>query len=156
MKLQEIRELIKLMDQSSIEELEIENAGTQITLKKAPPAVEESLELETPVFEAETTFGEAATALEIQVEEPEKQQPVPVETSSNVDIASPWVGVFMNPSVCVGERVEAGQLVCYCNVEALKLFHEIKSSVSGEVVEVLAAEGQLIEYGQPLFVIKVD
>ncbi len=155
MKLHEIRELIKLVDQSSIEELEIENDGVQITLKKAPPVIEERVEPEVPVFEIETTFGEAATALEAQVLEAEQPEPA-VSTPDLVKIVSPWVGVLSNPTLSVGERVEAGQLVCHCNVETLKLFHEIKSSVSGEVIEVLAAEGELIEYGQPLFVIKAD
>ncbi|WP_134701537.1 biotin/lipoyl-containing protein [Ammoniphilus sp. YIM 78166] len=155
MKLHEIRELIKLVDQSSIEELEIENDGVQITFKKATPVIEESVESEVPVFEVETTFGEAATALEAQVQEIEHPETAaPIENL--VSIVSPWVGVFSNPTISVGERVEEGQLLCHCSVETLKLFHEIKSSVSGEVVEVLTAEGELIEYGQPLFVIKAD
>ncbi|MEW9668806.1 acetyl-CoA carboxylase biotin carboxyl carrier protein subunit [Ammoniphilus sp. 3BR4] len=162
-KLHEIRELIRLVDQSSIDELELENGGMLITLKKSQPVAEPLAleELTEAKADEETAYYEAATAAEVLVNgqetetEPSAVEPT-AETARLHEVISPWVGVFTNPSVKTGERVEPGQVVCHCNVEPLKLFHDIKSSVAGEVVEILAEEGQLIEYGQPLFVVKAD
>lgn len=159
MKLHEIRELIRLVDQSSIDELELENGGVQVLLKKAQRIVEQTVQ--GPAREEDISYGEAAITAEAPEIEPVIQLPTEATGSvsppvKQVEIVSPWVGVFTNPGISVGERVEIGQVVCNCNVDTLKLFHEIKSSVSGEVIEILADEGQLIEYGQPLFVIKAD
>lgn len=163
-KLHEIRELIRLVDQSSIDELELENGGVLITLKKSQPMVEQ-YQIEAPAeAKVETAYHEAATAAEAEVVandelemSAENLTVEPAAKTANLhEVLSPWVGVFINPTVKPGERVEQGQVVCHCNVEPLKLFHDIKSSVAGEVVEILAEEGQLIEYGQPLFVVKAD
>ena len=72
---------------------------------------------------------------------------------------SPIVGTFYEspspgapPFVKVGDQVEVGQVLCI--VEAMKLMNEIESDVAGEVVKRIAASGQPVEYGQPLFAIK--
>ncbi|RXT04187.1 biotin/lipoyl-containing protein [Ammoniphilus sp. CFH 90114] len=161
MKLHEIKELIRLVDQSSIDELELENDGVQITLKKAPPVQEVSVIEEDTTYYVEPIYEEAAIAVESPIQEPViEADPVnesPVQTPEKLlEVVSPWVGVFTNLTVKVGEKVEKGQILCNCNVEPLKLYHEIRSAFAGEVVEILAEEGQLIEYGQNLFVVKVD
>jgi acetyl-CoA carboxylase biotin carboxyl carrier protein len=76
-------------------------------------------------------------------------------------IVSPMVGTFYKapapdapPYVKVGDRVEEKTIVCI--VEAMKLMNEIEADVRGEIVEVLVENGQLVEYGQPLFLVKVD
>ena len=75
------------------------------------------------------------------------------------EVKSPIVGTFYeSPSpgtaafVAVGDQVEVGQVLCI--VEAMKLMNEIESDVAGEVVKRIAASGQPVEYGQPLFAIK--
>jgi acetyl-CoA carboxylase biotin carboxyl carrier protein len=56
------------------------------------------------------------------------------------------------PFVKIGEKVEKSTVVCI--LEAMKLFNEIEAEMDGEIVEILVENGQLVEYGQPLFLIK--
>lgn len=157
-KMYELRELIKLVDQSAIDELELENSGVHITIKKAAQEVETFLPVQAPASILQTAYSEAAMAQESTVEAiavavpPEDPK---VEKTQTHEIVSSWVGAFIS-NVKAGEHVEVGQIVCSCNVDALKLVHEIKSTVSGEVIELLAEDGQLIEYGQPLILLKAD
>ena len=83
------------------------------------------------------------------------------EDTSLHKIVSPMVGTFYrapapdtDPYVQVGDRVQENTVVCI--VEAMKLMNEIEAEVTGEIVEVLAENGQLVEYGQPLFLVKKD
>jgi len=76
-------------------------------------------------------------------------------------ITSPIVGTFYHapspdadPYTRVGDRVSAGQVLCI--VEAMKLMNEIESDVAGEVLEILPSNGQPVEFGEPLFVIRLD
>ncbi len=75
------------------------------------------------------------------------------------EVVSPMVGTFYSapspeddPYVTVGTKVEPQSIVCI--VEAMKLFNEIEAEVSGEIVEILVQNGELVEYGQPLFRVK--
>jgi acetyl-CoA carboxylase biotin carboxyl carrier protein len=167
LKVQEIRELIKLVDQSSIDEFVYENDGSKIKMKKnaistvtafQPAAVE--------VVPAVQTVPVQASAPVAQVQET-KQEVAKVETNNQVDtanlhkITSPMVGTFYaSPTpdadlyVKAGSKVSKDSIVCI--VEAMKLFNEIEAEVNGEVVEVLVKNGQLVEYGQPLFLVKPE
>jgi len=76
-------------------------------------------------------------------------------------IVSPMVGTFyQSPSPDIDAYVRAGSKVTkdsiVCIVEAMKLFNEIEAEVDGEIVEVLVKDGQLVEYGQPLFLVKPE
>lgn len=161
LKIQEIREIIKLIDQSSIEKFSYEADGAKIVLKKGsnqpvtPAPVEESAQAtKTPVIVPETIQVEAVT--------PSQQAPVvteAVQDPSLHEITSPMVGTFYSASspevaayVQSGAKVNEESIVCI--VEAMKLFNEIEAEVSGEIVEILAKDGQLVEYGQPLFLVK--
>ncbi len=159
LKVQEIRELIKLIDQSSIDEFEYENDGSKIVLKK-----NEVQYAQAPVEQP----TQQPVAKEVQ--EPAKpavttpEQPKEEATNKQVDeslhkIESPMVGTFYarpNPDsdvyVKTGEKVSESSVVCI--IEAMKLFNEIEAEVNGEVVEMLVEDGQLVEYGQPLFLVK--
>ena len=164
LKVQEIRELIKLIDQSSINEFTYESNGTTVSMKKSGQ---------------QTTAQTNEKAMEPTVQpQPEEapvvsQQTAPVEnqteevasfsTESKVaydyEIVSPMVGtLYAAPTpesekyVKLGSKVENNTVVCI--VEAMKLFNEIEAEVSGEIVEVLVENGELVEYGQPLFRVK--
>jgi acetyl-CoA carboxylase biotin carboxyl carrier protein len=165
-KIQEIRELIKLVDQSSIDEFTFEHDGSKIKMKKhndnagtvvkhvtqevqqTPALVQEPVQ-QAPVAGAAPVQAEAPTA-------------VPAASTENLHkITSPMVGTFYAaPSpdaenyVNVGDRVSSNKVVCI--VEAMKLFNEIEAEVNGEIVEILAKNGQLVEYGQPLFLVKPE
>jgi acetyl-CoA carboxylase biotin carboxyl carrier protein len=173
LKVQEIRELIKLVDQSSIDEFVYEQEGSKISMKKsaveAVAAVKPVVQavLAQPVSAAPSAVAPVAppaapapkqeiAAIETKVEESNQ-----VDTSDLHKITSPMVGTFYaSPSpdadayVKVGSKVSKDSIVCI--VEAMKLFNEIEAEVNGEIVEVLAKDGQLVEYGQPLFLVKAE
>jgi acetyl-CoA carboxylase biotin carboxyl carrier protein len=145
MKLLEIREIIRLVNESSIDEFLFEQEGFRISIQKPAPKVvqgEESPVLATPITEEVNT---ASQEVDTESESPE---------ISTKEIVSRYVGVFSSPLVQVGDRVEENTLLGTCRVASLNLSHDFRSDVAGEVVEILAEEGQVIEYGQPVFRIK--
>ncbi|WP_058307484.1 acetyl-CoA carboxylase biotin carboxyl carrier protein [Gracilibacillus massiliensis] len=155
---EEINQLIEKLDQSSIDEFSYEEKGAKIKLKKnsgitsttvAPQPVKQ--EVSQPTVEA-TPKQEPVKEVETKAE---------VEEPANYDheIVSPMVGTFYSsPSpdkpiyVQTGDQVGEDSIVCI--VEAMKLFNEIEADVKGTVTEVLVENGELVEYGQPLFRIK--
>ncbi len=170
LKIQEIREIIKLIDQSSIEKFTFESEGTKIKLEKAINASQNSVQAEPQ--RKEETVQQNAPAVQEKKQEQTEQAPAKQDskestenTSSSVDdpslhkITSPMVGTFYkssspdaDPYVSTGDSVKSDSIVCI--VEAMKLFNEIEAEVSGEIVEILVEDGQLVEYGQPLFLVK--
>ncbi|MGG1660139.1 acetyl-CoA carboxylase biotin carboxyl carrier protein [Brevibacillus sp. NRS-1366] len=166
MKIHEIREIIKLIDQSSINEFKLETEGAKVTLKKSSGT--ETVVVAQPVVQAPAAAPVAvaptavATAAPV-VAEASKAAPVAaVADDVNLHkIVSPMVGTFYSAPepgkpayVQAGDKVNASKVVCI--VEAMKLFNEIEAEVTGEIVKVLVEEGQLVEYGQPLFLVKPE
>lgn len=169
LKVQEIRELIKLIDQSTINEFKYETAEAKITLKKdqanevllqPQPTVEapvvEQPKVAKPVEETSTTQPEVK-----ETEPADEQKEESSEEASDYDyeVVSPMVGTFYrkpspesDPYVEVGSEVKDDTIVCI--VEAMKLFNEIEAEATGEIVEILVEDGELVEYGQPLFRVK--
>jgi len=170
LKVQEIRELIKLVDQSSIDEFVYENDGSKIKMKKntsttivsqVSPTVP-SAEI-APVVQPAPIAAAATSALvqEVIQEAPKAESVKPAETANLHKITSPMVGTFYSSPtpdsdvyVKAGSKVSKDSIVCI--VEAMKLFNEIEAEVNGEIVEVLVKNGQLVEYGQPLFLVKPE
>ncbi|GAM15357.1 acetyl-CoA carboxylase biotin carboxyl carrier protein [Mesobacillus selenatarsenatis] len=165
LKVQEIRELIKLVDQSSIDEFSYEYEGSKIKMKKhgAVKSVVEHVQPAAPapapqqaVQEAPRTEPKVEAAAVQEVKQEEIQ-----DTSNLHKIVSPMVGTFYQSSspeadayVKAGSKVSKDSIVCI--VEAMKLFNEIEAEVNGEIVEVLVKDGQLVEYGQALFLVKPE
>lgn len=168
LKVQEIREIIKLIDDSTITEFNYKTEGTTISLKKGNEAAVNMQPVNPAVTEVPTTVTKTAPAEAPKVEEKAVEEAVQAEEKKVVDsteqaydyeVISPMVGTFYaSPSpeddsyVTVGSKVEPQTVVCI--VEAMKLFNEIEAEVSGEIVEVVANNGELVEYGQPLFRVK--
>lgn len=165
MKIQEIREIIKLIDQSTLHEFLYESEGTKITLKKnenpshavTGVTYESSAIVEQPVVVESKPVQATEAPKEVVVEKPA----VVEEETSLHKITSPMVGTFYQSSspdapsyVQVGSKVTSDSIVCI--VEAMKLFNEIEAEVNGEIVEILVKDGQLVEYGQPLFLVKAN
>lgn len=162
LKIQEIREIIKLIDQSDIEKFTYEAEDTKITLEKGttvqnivPVQVEEK-----PVVVQKAPEVVVEKAVEQEATTTVVETPV-VQDASTHEVVSPMVGTFYAASspeadafVKVGDKVSDDSIVCI--VEAMKLFNEIEAEVSGEIVEILVKDGQLVEYGQPLFLVKKD
>lgn len=162
-KVQEIREIIKLVDASSIDEFVYEADGAKVKLKKkngvtevvAPKKAVEAAPA--PVAAAPAPVVEAAPAPKVEA----APAAPAAETAELHKITSPMVGTFYqapNPEspayVKVGDKVGEESIVCI--VEAMKLFNEIEAEIKGEIVEVLVQDGQLVEYGQPLFLVKAE
>lgn len=166
LKVQEIRELIKLIDQSSIDEFTYEVEGSKIKMKKK--GAEQQVIVQ-PVNASEVpqplqAAAAVASASPAVINEEPKQQLIQEENQDQVNlhkITSPMVGTFYaSPSPDAEVYVKAGSKVSndsiVCIVEAMKLFNEIEAEINGEIVEVLVKDGQLVEYGQPLFLVKPE
>lgn len=170
LKVQEIRELIKLIDQSDINEFTYETDGNTITMKKNGGSQAVVKEVVAPVSETTQRAVEVKTepVVENKVVEETKvnktetnksEVTAPQQVDYDHEIVSPMVGTFYaapspesDPYVSVGSKVQNDTVVCI--VEAMKLFNEIEAEATGEIVEILAEDGELVEYGQPLFRVK--
>jgi len=162
-KLSEIKELIKLVDQTSVNELEIENEGSRLCIRKHKAEIVQVQSIPTagPLAGYSSQHYEAPTT---PVNTAASATPVPTETPNTANlhkIVSPMVGTFYQSSspgspafVSAGSKVKEKSVVCI--VEAMKLMNEIEAEIKGEIVEVLVENGQLVEYGQPLYLVKTE
>lgn len=165
LKIEEIQEIIKLIDKSSINEFIYETNGTSVTVKKNP---DEYTIQQPAAITAPPVVQQIEKPAEPVIREQSPQaEPVATESSASSDkkvdydyeIVSPMVGTLYrastpesDPFVQVGSKVTSDTTVCI--VEAMKLFNEIEAEVNGEIVEILAEDGELVEFGQPLFRVK--
>lgn len=160
-KLSEIKELIKLVDQTSVHELEIENEGTRLLIRK--PGKTEVVNVQaapiTHTYSHAPQFSQPA----VHAAQPQAaQEAEPARPNDNLhQIVSPMVGTFYSSPtpeasafVKVGDRINEKSVVCI--LEAMKLMNELEAEVRGEIVEILVSNGQLVEYGQPLFLVKPE
>ncbi len=167
LKIHEIREIIKLIDQSSINEFKLETEGAKVTLRKS--AGTETVVVSQPVVQAPVAapvavapVAAAPAAAPVAAEAPKAAPAAQASDDANLHkIVSPMVGTFYSAPepgkpayVQAGDKVNASKVVCI--VEAMKLFNEIEAEVNGEIVKVLVEDGQLVEYGQPLFLVKPE
>ncbi|SHE11151.1 acetyl-CoA carboxylase, biotin carboxyl carrier protein [Chlamydia abortus] len=160
-KLSEIKELIQLVDQSSLQELEIQNENCKLFIRKPSPSKSETVYVASAPQQQVAATPQAsplpqAAAVQAEAESKDGQQP---DRSHLHTITSPMVGTFYAapspeapPFVSEGSKVKENTVVCI--VEAMKLMNEIEAEVNGEIVEVLVDNGQLVEFGQPLFLVK--
>ncbi|MFN0086158.1 MAG: acetyl-CoA carboxylase biotin carboxyl carrier protein [Blastocatellia bacterium] len=153
--LAEIRELIELISEKQFNEFEMERGGFRLRLQKgAAKAASPAADAAAPVVEhrpqAEPVAPLPAAA------------PAPAAASEEKlhIVTSPIVGtLYLSPSptadpfVKVGDTVESGKTLCI--IEAMKLMNEIQSDANGAIAKIFAENGQPVEYGQPLFGLKV-
>lgn len=137
-----IQALIKLMQETGVSEITVEEDGVRMTVRQGPLTIIE------PANTAATSEGRVGR-------DSENVAVTPVETPHH-QIKSPMVGtVYLSPApdqdhfVAAGDAVEQGQTVCI--IEAMKIMNEIASEESGTIVEVLVENGTSVEFGQPLF-----
>lgn len=146
MEIKEIKELINLMNEHRLIEIEIEEGGRKIRLKK------ESLQ--------ETNLSlikeKMQNGLE-KISEDTVSETIPF--SKLVQIKSPMIGTFYRashpdapPFVEIGDMIEPGKVICI--IEAMKLMNEIKAEIKGKIVQVLVNNGDPVEFGQPLFLVE--
>lgn len=141
--LEEIRALIRLATEADITELDVDAPHVKVRIKKA---IRNSAGR--PLLDVSHVDGRRA--------EPESREAGP--EGGLVSIVAPMVGTFYRaakpdapPFVKEGDEVRAGETVCV--LEAMKLFNEITSEVTGRIARVLVENGAPVEYGQPLFLV---
>jgi len=156
MDIKQIQELIKFVSRSGVNEVAIEQENFKITIKtnQAPVYVNAAL----PAAAAPQPVAPAA-APTVAVETKGADATATEDTSKYITIKSPMIGTFYRSSspdkpsfVNVGDEIGVGKVICI--VEAMKLFNEIESEVSGRVVKVLVDNASPIEYDQPLFLVE--
>ena len=162
----ELRELIEFLKEQDIYEFELERGDFKVRIKRAgehaPPAGELRY-VHVPAVAAPPAAGVEHHAPAVHAVSPPSAGGVAAAAKAEEEglhqVRSPIVGTFYEapspgspPFVKVGDQVIAGQVLCI--IEAMKLMNEIESDVAGEVVKRLASNGQPVEYGQALFVIK--
>ena len=134
--LEQLRELIRLLDEANLTEIEVEHDDDRIRVRRDPAAIVAAV----PPPVAPTAEGAAAVAAD----------------EIGVYVTSPFVGTFYrspspdsDPFVEVGDEIVVGQVLCI--VEAMKLMNEIEAETAGTVIEVLVENGKPVEYGDKLF-----
>lgn len=159
MDLKEIQNLIKFVAKSGANEVKLEMGDVKITIKTGAERHE------TNYFQQAAPVSMPVQAQqEVQGGAPVAAEPTPAEaneaddTSKYIEIKSPIIGtLYRKPSpdkpvfVKVGDTIEAGDTVCI--IEAMKLFNEVESEVSGKIVKVLIEDSSPVEFDQPLFLI---
>ncbi len=156
-----VERLIKALDESSLDNLELERGGTRIRLSKsADPAVH----LEASAAPRAST-GAQASAPPAQGEPapgapPTMEAPTAEEEPAGnlVEVTSPMVGTFYRapapdapPYVEVGDRVRSGSVLCI--IEAMKLMNELESEMGGTIAKILVENAEPVEFGQVLFLV---
>ena len=154
MDLKEIKNIIKLVEVSDIEELEIHEKDFQIRVTKGRPTSAD------PVFAQSLPPSQVQPASAPEAaEQISPSKPAAQEDSNLIKIHAPMVGTFYrasgpdaDPYVKEGDIVQPGRVLCI--IEAMKLMNEIESEVSGKVVKILVENAQPVEYNQPLFLVE--
>ncbi len=156
MDLSYVKKLVKLLSESDVDEIEIEEEGKKIRLvKHAGNSV--SMQTGMPPVQVPVYQTAPQPAALPQSAEP-VQQAAPPQTKLH-EIKSPIVGTFyISPAPDAAPFVEVGSVIApgmvLCIVEAMKLMNEIESDISGKVTKVMVTNGKAVEYGQTLFLVE--
>jgi len=166
----EIKELVKIVEESGIAELEVSRWGKKVRIVKNTsnsnnPGLVEERNIPGPQAVFETPVVTQATPVVAPQPEPTKvETPPPAAEQSGKkteEIRSPMVGTFYRaPSpeadsyINEGDRINPGKVLCI--VEAMKLMNEIEAEISGTIIEILVENSQPVEYNQPLFKVAID
>lgn len=159
MKAKEIRDLIDFISSSGLEEVNVETPEFKISVKRSPVMAAAPAVAPAPVAAVAPAVAPAPAA-SAPATAPKSEAPAPAAgvASNLITIKSPMIGTFYRSSspdadvfVKVGDTIKAGDPVCI--IEAMKLFNEIESEVSGKIVKVLVENASPVEYDQPLFLV---
>jgi acetyl-CoA carboxylase biotin carboxyl carrier protein len=157
----EIQSLIKFVSKSGVNEVSIEQGEFKITIKTDSGPQEQHYIVQNPqqVQQAPVQVAAPVAAAPVAAAPPvETAAPDSAANGNYVEIKSPMIGTFYRkPSpdkdvfVNIGDTINVGDVICV--VEAMKLFNEIESEISGKIVKVLVEDNSPIEYDQPLFLV---
>jgi len=155
MRIKEIQNLIKFVAKSGASEVSLEMEKIKLTIKAGPPEAKTTIQQSPPVA---PTIIEATPPVQAVEAFPKQQETISTEDSKYIEIKSPIIGTFYRkpspdkPSfVEVGDSISEGSVLCV--IEAMKLFNEIESDISGTIVKVLVEDSTPVEFDQPLFLI---
>ncbi|MCR8744123.1 acetyl-CoA carboxylase biotin carboxyl carrier protein [Romboutsia lituseburensis] len=155
MKINEIKELLNVIDKTNLEFVKIESSDLKLEVSKSSNRI-----VNNDLRDSKHDLSENANCEEVVSDICEEAIEETIEDNINIHVVSaPLMGTFYsspNPDegnfVKVGDIIKAGDTLCI--LEAMKLMNEINSNVSGEVIEILVENEELVEYGQPMFKIK--
>jgi acetyl-CoA carboxylase biotin carboxyl carrier protein len=161
MDIKQIQDLIRFVSKSGVNEVSIEQKDFKITIKtnQTPTFVNASIPAAQPAFEQAAPAALAPAPAPVAQPAAQAAAPAAEDTSKYITIKSPMIGTFYRSSspdkpmfVNVGDEIKVGQVLCI--IEAMKLFNEIESEVSGRVVKILVDNASPVEYDQPLFLVE--
>lgn len=155
--LRKLKQLIQLMKDNELSELDIRDKEEQVTLKRGGGGPVQYVPAAAPAAAPAATPVPAPTPAAPSADAPATERSA--ADQGLVELTSPMVGTFYSasspdaePFVRVGATVDAEKVVCI--IEAMKVFNEIKAEMSGTIEKVLVANGQAVEFGQPMFLVK--
>src|ERR1700748_458762 len=156
MDIKQIQELIRFVAKSGVNEVAIEQEDFKITIKtnQAPTVVHATVPLQAPA-----PVAAAAPVASAPAAESAPAASAAADTSKYITVKSPMIGTFYRSAgpdkplfVNVGDEIKEGSILCI--IEAMKLFNEIESEVSGRIVKILVDNASPVEYDQPLFLVE--
>ena len=152
MDIKQIQDLIRFVSKSGVNEVSIEQKDFKITIKTNEAVVHTAAPAPQHITVAAPVAPAAIPAAAVQ-------EPAVVAASNYITIKSPMIGTFYRSAtpekplyVNVGDEIKTGTVVCI--IEAMKLFNEIESEVSGRIVKILVDNASPVEYDQPLFLVE--
>jgi acetyl-CoA carboxylase biotin carboxyl carrier protein len=158
MDFKQIQELVKMINKSNISELSIEQDKFKITIKQKDNEVQQVITVPATMAPVQAAAA-VAPAAAVNTAAPAAVSTPSPKADNLVTIKSPMIGTFYRSAgpdkaafVNVGDEVTSGKVVCI--IEAMKLFNEIESEVSGKIVKVLVDDASPVEYDQPLFLVE--
>lgn len=170
MDFKQIKELILLVNKTKISELKIEQGDFKINIRSksftkaiqsnksdGPSAI--PINMSPPMQSMAPAVAAAPPPMETVTPADSGEKPASAADSNLITIKSPMIGTFYrssspdkDPFIKVGDNIDNGSVICI--IEAMKLFNEIESEVSGKVVKVLVENSTPVEYDQPLFLVE--
>lgn len=157
METKDIQKLIDFISQSGLDEVNIETSELKLAIKRYSNAAPVAVQAQ-PTYVAPAPVSAPAPVQQVAAAAPVVVAPV-VEASNLITIKSPMIGTFYRSAgpdkpnfVDAGDDVSTGKVVCI--IEAMKLFNEIESEISGKIVKVLVENATPVEFDQPLFLVE--
>ena len=157
METKEIQKLIDYISKSDLDEVNIETSELKLHIKRNTNVVHTSAPQIAAAVSSAPAPAPAPAPVQANVIEIKETSPV-VENAGLIEVKSPMIGTFYRssspekpPFVSVGDTINTGDTICI--IEAMKLFNEIESEVSGKIVKILVDDATPVEFDQPLFLV---
>jgi acetyl-CoA carboxylase biotin carboxyl carrier protein len=160
--IRKLKELVRLMVENDLSELDLQDQQETVTIKRGAHAgvpVVHHAPAAGPAAAPIAAYPVTAGSADASAAEPEKAEAEPVSTAGLVPVVSPMVGtVYLSPNPEAPPFIQSGASVgpdtTVCLIEAMKVFSEIKAETAGTIERVLVSNGQAVQYGQQLFLVR--